>query len=71
MSTSLSFVSCVFQYQYAFVSRLAYSVNDLLNGVQANDARAFLVGSCIPGFALCGRETGQLLHHISTRDKQQ
>ncbi len=37
-------------------SSFSHPVNDLFNGVQANDAGAFLVGSCIPGFTLYGRE---------------
>lgn len=31
----------------------SHPVNDLLDGVQADDARAFLIGSRIPGFTLC------------------
>lgn len=50
-------VSFIFLYQHGCVSSFTHSVNDLFNGVQANDARAFLVGPCIPGFTLYGRQT--------------
>jgi len=43
-------------YFMCVISSLTHSVNDLLNGVEADDARAFLVGSSIPWFALYGRQ---------------
>lgn len=39
-----------FLYMYM---RSSHPVNDLLDGVQADDARAFLIRSCVPGFTLC------------------
>lgn len=47
---------------------LSHPVNDLLDGVQANDARAFLVGPCVPGFTLCAEKNGQ--NHCITSAKK-
>lgn len=43
-------------------------INNLFDGVQANDARALLVSSCIPGFASYVGETDR---RESARDLQQ
>lgn len=42
----------VILYQCVYKSSFTHSVNDLFNCMQTNDAGAFLVSSCIPGFTL-------------------
>jgi hypothetical protein len=50
------------------VSSLAHPVNDLFNGVEANDPGAALVFSCIFGLTLCRGGEGTVLRCHITAD---
>lgn len=49
-------------FKYVWKCGFTYPIDDLFDCVQADDSGAFLVSSCVPGFALCTRQTIQLLY---------
>lgn len=51
--------------------RMLVPVNDLFDSVQANDAGVLLVGSCIPGFTLYGRQIDRVTASCQHKRQQQ
>lgn len=66
---SVSLHACVYMrvcMRIRVVSSFAHPVNDLFNGVEANDPGAALVFSCVFGLTLCRGGEGTLLRcHIT------
>lgn len=66
------FVCPPFSGAYKCVWRCGFPhpVDDLFNGVQADNSGAFLVGPCVPGFALCARQTHTITSPQPRKRKQ-